>query len=452
MVKKYIKQYIILFILLMISTSMQTTRRPPLTQKRARLSQRPSYQRKRTLQRKRRKPKKRKLSRRRKRPIKRAQRKRVKSTRKKSARKRNKQKWIKDSFSKCLSVIIPRTLQEIKDHPDLCMEQHKKEAVLFWRKKTPMPFSELILSWNASRPQKGTFSFYANIRHHSWSGWKKIAEWGKNGQKTFGNTKNRYVHAKHVRVEMQKRRVGFSYQIKVVARKGADLRRLKALFVNISNEQDFRTEKRFFSLPSVKIDNVPEQCQYNLAHTRNKDLCSPTSLSMITQHFINKYKLAQPKKALDDHSVQFADRVRDQSLNIYGNWLFNVAQAYNATRGNVLYRVERLNNFESLYSYLRREVPIAVSIRGKLKDVPWSYKNGHFIVVIGWNKEKQRIICLDPAFRSNMVREYRIKDFLKAWGKSRNLSYVPVARRASTAPLTSQQIIMDSCPNIPDNS
>ena len=48
-----------------------------------------------------------------------------------------------------------------------------------------LPFSELILSWNASRPQKGKFVFWVNIKHKNWSGWRKIAEWGKDGQKTF---------------------------------------------------------------------------------------------------------------------------------------------------------------------------------------------------------------------------------------------------------------------------
>jgi hypothetical protein len=348
-------------------------------------------------------------------------------------RRRNR-RWFRrrETFSKCLSVLVPETQAEIKRHPELTQEKNR----LTWhKKKAPQPFKELILSWNATRP-RGNFSFYINIRHHNWSGWRKIAEWGRRNQKTFSNARKRYVHTKHVRAELQRRRVGFEYKIRVVSKYKSDLKRIKALFVNLSNERDFKIETNYRSLKSTLIDGVPKKSQWSLKHRRNKDLCSPTSLSMISRYFVKKDKFMPETYGLGEQAVRLSNRVRDQSLDIYGNWIFNVAQAYDTTQGNVLYRVQRLNNFKELYGYLVKKVPIAVSIRGRLRGSAWAYNNGHFVVVIGWDQKSQRVICIDPAFRNTnqLIRKYRIRDFARAWGRSRNLSYVsiPKTRRTQT--------------------
>lgn len=331
-------------------------------------------------------------------------------------------------FSKCLSVLIPKSLRKIKKHPELKIQSND---TLIWRKKSPFPFSELILSWNASRPKTGKFTFYINVRHHGWSGWQKIAEWGKSVQKTFGNTRNRYVHTKYVRLVTKRRRIGFEYQIKVVAEKGANIRRIKALFANVSNEKRFRMQYPYTPFPSTQITGIPRQSQWHVNHKRRKDLCSPTSLSMIASYYTKKYNLPKTETTLRQKTAKLADNVHDQSLDIYGNWIFNVAQAFQLTRGNILYRVERLNNFEELYNQIKNNRPVVVSIRGHLHGGAWPYKNGHLVVVMGWDKKNQRVLCIDPAFRNkkHMLRRYRIKDFVRAWGRSRNLSYITIPQK-----------------------
>jgi len=239
--------------------------------------------------------------------------------------------------------------------------------------------------------------------------------------------------SKHVRAELQRKRVGFEYQIKVVSESGADLRRVKALFVNTANWHIFKTQRPKNPLKSVKIDNIHKESQWWLKHPRKKDLCSPTSLSMVTHYFTHALrKRLLPTETFKKHTISLAENAHDPSLDIYGNWLFNVAEAFDATRGNSLYRVERLNNFEELHSYLLKKIPIAVSVRGWLYGCAWAYKNGHFVVVIGWEQKRKRVICLDPAFGQgqHIVRHYPINDFVRAWGKSRNLSYVPIPKKS----------------------
>ncbi len=291
-----------------------------------------------------------------------------------------------------------------------------------WEKESVKPFTELILSWNAFRPKKGQYSFWVSIRHNYWSKWYKIAEWGTNKQQTFVNTKNPFVHLKHVRMEMQKQRKGNAFKVRVVAEQGADIKNLKGLFVNTSDLDKFRAEKpNNFDLPATCIKGVRPQSQMALNHPRFRDFCSPTSLSIMMNYY------SGDSIDLKDYVPEFAQQVLDQCyLDIYGNWILNVAQAYDSLKGKRPFRVERLNNFEQLYSYLTKKVPVAVSVRGSLRGGAKSYDNGHFILVVGWSKKKQRVLCIDPAFcgNSNTKRAYRISDFLQAWGTSRNLSYV----------------------------
>lgn len=309
---------------------------------------------------------------------------------------------------------------------------NKERSLILWNQKTPAPFNELILSWNALRPQRGSITFWVSIKHRGWSPWQRLAEWSHNDQKTFVSKRNSFVHVKHVRVELQRKRMARQFRVKATFSGSASVRNIKALFACFSNSKNFKRTTRF-SKPSVIVRNVPQQSQMVLDHDRSRDLCSPTSLSIVTHYFMNKlYGGAFHFHEIHDYVIDFAEKVHDNSyLDIYGNWILNVAEAYQASQGDVFYRVERMNGFSELYNYLKKKIPIAVSVR-KLKGGATPYANGHFIVVIGWNKKKQSVICIDPAFQPSQstVRAYKIKDFLHAWGLSRNLSYVPLLKQA----------------------
>lgn len=312
--------------------------------------------------------------------------------------------------------------------PQLNTKDNKSSYV--WQKSIPNHFTELIPSWNAIRPTRGKLSFFVSLKHSRWSPWKKIAEWEANGQQTFSNAKDPFVHTKHVRVEMQRGRKANAFRIKVLAEQGASIKNLKALFANTANWNLFRKIRPSHRLKSVVVKNVPRLSQWKINHHRKKDLCSPTSTSMISRYFLNRFTLRiLPSTTLYAQAKQFANNVHDNSyLDIYGNWLLNTAQAYTTTHGKVFYRVQRLNSFNELHWCLTKQMPIAVSIRGYLHGGAWPYNNGHFVVVVGWNQKNRTVICVDPAFRQikHMVRSYRINDFLRAWGKSKNLAYVPI--------------------------
>ncbi len=299
-----------------------------------------------------------------------------------------------------------------------------------WECSNTVPFSELILSWNVLRPAFGSLTFWVNVKYgnNAWSGWQRMAEWGARIQRSFINKNNPYVHTKHVRVEMQHGSLGRGFKIKVGFNNGADPRGLRALFACLSNLKQFKLVRPPVTLPTTFIRGVPQQSQMVLDHPRFRDLCSPTSTSMIVNYFLARLNGSINDQPLSDYVVDFASKVHDRGrLNIYGNWQLNVAQAFDAANGDIFFRVERLNGFADLHACLMKKIPVAVSVR-RLRGGATPYQNGHFMVVVGWNQAKQKVLCIDPAFEGKTFRAYRLWDFLQAWGRSVNLSYIPMQR------------------------
>lgn len=63
--------------------------------------------------------------------------------------------------------------------------QHPLEELL-WEETHLDPFQELIVSWNAKRPQKGSYTFWVSVKQNQqWSAWICYAQWGHDDQRTF---------------------------------------------------------------------------------------------------------------------------------------------------------------------------------------------------------------------------------------------------------------------------
>ena len=110
--------------------------------------------------------------------------------------------------------------------------------------KLDIPFKEVILSWNALRPQKGKYSIYLSIKHSkstNWSRYLKVAEWGKNFQRSFKDSDGVYV--KHWNVlTCLKDCLGKGFRVRVIAEDGASLDGLKALFVTAYDLSKYKKE------------------------------------------------------------------------------------------------------------------------------------------------------------------------------------------------------------------
>lgn len=296
-----------------------------------------------------------------------------------------------------------------------------------WQDSSDQPFDEAIFSWNSLRPSIGKMSIWVSVKlANSWSDWNLLADWGSRTQKSYSYKHNPYVHTKHVRVELQKGCRANAFRMKVKFEGGAEKENLRALYACTSNLHSFKIGKPDLSMPSIIVKGVPKLSQMVLHHPRYRELCSPTSTSILVNYFYNKLYGTFANSNLNSYATNFAEKAHDRGpLNIYGNWLFNVAQAYDSCNGSVLYHVERLNGFNELYGYISRGIPVVVSVR-RLRGGATPYRNGHLMVVVGWNQEKRTVVCVDPAYEpsTKTIRAYKIWNFLQAWGLSYNLSYI----------------------------
>ena len=217
---------------------------------------------------------------------------------------------------------------------------------------------------------------------------------------------------------MPYRKKADALRIKIEPHNGANLGKIQAIFISISNLNQFKSEigdQSIGNLQSVKISEVPFQSQMVLNHEKKEVLCSPTSCSMLTSYLI--------KKHVDP--VAFARNAYDNGLNAFGSWPFNTAYAFEHAKGDYLFRVQRLASFIDLHRLLSQKIPVVVSVRGSIAGAPQEYKEGHLLVVVGWDQKNKKVLCHDPAFPSNdkVPVAYDMRSFLTAWERSRRLAY-----------------------------
>lgn len=306
----------------------------------------------------------------------------------------------------------------------VCSDDHaqilQRTGELQLSKKDIEPFTQLIFSWNALRPPTGHFTFNIQVRDQKtrkWDVWHKMSEWGAGRQRSFMSDHGQFTKFHHVRLELLDGKVADAVRIKVQATPDADCSLLHALCISSANFNKFETERgKLFLLPSVHIKNVPRQSQMVLKHPKKEVICSPTSTSMLMGYLKKQHVSA----------TKFAEGSFDHGLDAYGSWPFNTAHAYEVLGGAAYFRVMRLNSFEDLHAKLTERIPVVVSVRGALRGAPQSYNNGHLICVVGWDNERKKVICHDPAFASTEKTyvEYDVKTFLDGWERSRRLAYV----------------------------
>lgn len=262
-----------------------------------------------------------------------------------------------------------------------------------WEETNTIPFDELILSWNGIRPKTGMWTFFVSVNNI----WHKMAEWGATSQRSFENQDT-----------IALTNLATSFQVKV---EGPDLSNLHKVYVCLSNTKEHKSAPPK-NLSSVLLKNVPLKSQLTLDHPRKRDLCSPTALSTASS-FLSR-------KTIDP--IDFAKAVRDETHDIYGNWVLNVAESYNRIQHPI--HVERLPGFETVHAELEKGRPVVVSVKGKIKGAPKEYPRGHLICIVGYTPGK--IHCIDSAFAedASTAVAYDETSFLSAWGIRRNLAYI----------------------------
>ncbi|MGK5594528.1 MAG: C39 family peptidase [Parachlamydiaceae bacterium] len=297
---------------------------------------------------------------------------------------------------------------------------------LEWFKDGIGPFDKLMLSLNAKRPKNGEFRFYIQvkinktniinkIKKDQWSPWIQYASWGVNEQKSvsqFSSDVSTRVHQDLFQVLNGQN--AHAFRIKVETDGDATLEDIYSLHVYTNTIQ--LLAEPFDGQISVFLP-VAGLSQMALDHPRHRDLCSPTSTTAVVRYLLNHAEI---------DPLLFADQSWDHRFDIYGNWVLNVAQASSLLGPSWNCWVEHLSGFQDIYHRLLKGCPVVVSVRGPLPGSALPYKNGHLLVVSGYDHHHQQVLCMDPAFPSDSETcvRYSLADFLAAWDRRGKVAYI----------------------------
>lgn len=293
----------------------------------------------------------------------------------------------------------------------------RKTGFDFWEEKDIAPFDELILSWNALRPKRGSYCFYVSVRLQEWTSWLFYAEWGSQGQSSALNgTLDGQVGVYQDTLEVFRGLKANGFRIKVLVKGDAAISEMHGLYVYVNDGLSKAQEVALTSSIYLPMQGIS---QMQLSHVRHKDLCSPTSTAAVICYLLQRSSLSPEA---------FAPKVWDRGFDIFGNWVLNTAAAFEELGSSWSCWVERLQGFSQIYERLSQGLPTIVSVRGPLAGSALSYLRGHLMAVIGFNHQDRKVICMDPAFGSNQetIVAYDFASFIQAWQKSKLLSYIIV--------------------------
>jgi hypothetical protein len=290
-----------------------------------------------------------------------------------------------------------------------------RENSLIWEEENVPCFDELMLSFNGTRPEEGDFEFYISVKDQTWSEELLYTTWGQSGQKSYDKRSTAYpchVYQDGFNVLEGKKAKGF--KIRVSSKQGT-LQSLSSLHVYTNS--DFTLKEKPCTLPGMSTLNISGLSQMMLNHTRNQHLCSPTSTTAAIRYLTRDERL---------DPVFFADHILDEGFNIYGNWVFAVAEASTYLGSSWYAYVDRLNGFEKIVHQIQNEIPVVVSITGPLIGGALPYLKGHLMVVIGYDEAHQQVMCMDPAFQTKeqALTTYPLKDFMQAWNRKGRVAYI----------------------------
>lgn len=276
-----------------------------------------------------------------------------------------------------------------------------------WTEEQLVPFEEMIVSFNADRPVKGSYEISVSVLKGDWTEWLGYASWSAITQKSFSHQAPLFS----IDQDIVQTKGATGFRVLVNAKDGADLRCFHALHVSMNTQ----FEKKVPSTDSIYLD-VKGLSQLAQDPAFAKRICAGTSTAATVSYL--KQRTINP--------IAFALGAYDCAFDVFGNWVFNVARAYEMLGPEWRCWVQRLENFEGILQQLYQGIPVVVSVKGRLPKSHLPYDNGHLIAVIGYDAVKKEVICMDPAYPHNedTIVRYPINAFLDVWAARKGLAFI----------------------------
>lgn len=284
-----------------------------------------------------------------------------------------------------------------------------------WTMPAIPPFEELLISWNADRPRRGHYVILSSVSiQNRWSPWLLYAVWGSHDQYSFHDTTpHAPVRSFQDQIELQDGKQGTGFRIRIEVCGGANLENFYKIYACTCSRASYPSQLPP-SWPSCYLP-IPGLSQMQLHHPRSKSFCSPTSTTAVIQYAL--------KPQLNP--LTFAEHVYDAGFDIYGNWSFNIAQAFVELGKEWQCFYARSLEFDTIGQCLRKGLPVVVSVKGKLTNSPMPYNQGHLLVIKGYEASTERVLCMDPAFPSDEQTSvaYPWEEFMQVWRERGYLTY-----------------------------
>ena len=287
------------------------------------------------------------------------------------------------------------------------------------------PFNEALLSWNVDCPPDHGFTVEVRVGRRADAYWTPFLHAGDWGALPENLAKLRIcdggkIDIDYFRSDERFDRLQFRVRSFSSSRERHDALHIRRVTLQLSDTSGL-------PLPYLPTDAdrsvepsqsstlaVPFRSQRDESSEIASRICSPTSVAMV----------------LDFHGVraptaEVARRLFDVEHDIYGNWPRAVQGAYTFGVPGYLARFSDWGEVEELVA---RGLPIVISIaakEGQLSGAPYRSTNGHLLVLRGFDKHGDVLVCDPAAGDANQgVTTYKRDELTTVWMRRGGTSYV----------------------------
>lgn len=282
--------------------------------------------------------------------------------------------------------------------------------------EAPVPFDDLVGSFIAEVPAGGEAEMSVKVRLESgWTEWFSLGALNGSGwtSPAAAPAGDGPAFVDVDTLKLKSKATAFRYRLKFKA--GRKPVRLRSVAVAVSDGEAPAAPSAFAPGPWVRDLGLSPRSQGDAQEKYKHDICSPTSLAMVLEHWGRK---------LDLEAVALA--AQDRGSQLFGNWPANVAYAGSLGLEGRVARLESLADAEAEVAHGR---PVIVSVtfsEGELPNAPIKKTRGHVMVIGGFTAEGD-VIAYDPAGKGKdgVRRVYPRAAFHKVWrGRKRGLAYL----------------------------
>jgi uncharacterized protein YvpB len=288
------------------------------------------------------------------------------------------------------------------------------------------PFSQLILSWNATKPDSISLLQFDIEVSEKGNKWEKFnyQTWGPQIDSLWqiGSVKKvkglgrMQIDVLSLEVPVRFARV----TVRALGRSGSKeivLRRLALSFSSGNATWEDYSQYKIDSkviFGTVKLA-VPYFTQRSLPPDISGSCCSPTAVSMVLNYY-----------GLNIGPEEFAHEVYDIRGKMFGNWPHNMAAAY--SNGLTKTWIESHGSIDEIYNEVVNGKPVVISIAYGFNELPNSpiheAPDGHLIAVVGF-EGPDTVICNDPAGHNpeDGIVHYPRHELEKIWLSHGGIAY-----------------------------